>query len=162
MIELCNQRNVTKKTRKNVVRFFIQRQVCAMSFSYCQISFLSKAVVQRISVKKMFLKILQNSHENICARVSFLKKLQVCRPEAYNFIKKLNNLQLAQVFCEDLKITFSYIASLEAASVEHELSFNIRGYLIQGKLFCTFQCFTISNILKEWFDNIQSKVNCSF
>ena len=32
----------------------------------------SEAVVRRFSVKKMLLKILQNSQENICARVSFL------------------------------------------------------------------------------------------
>ena len=31
----------------------------------------SEAVVQRYSVKKVFLEILQNSQENTCARVSF-------------------------------------------------------------------------------------------
>ena len=35
-----------------------------------------EAVVQRCSVKKMFLEISQNSQENNCARVSFLIKLQ--------------------------------------------------------------------------------------
>ena len=40
--------------------------------------------------KKAFLEISQNSQENICARVSFLIKLQAC-----NFIKKET---LAQVF----------------------------------------------------------------
>ena len=35
-----------------------------------------EAVVQRCSVKKMFLEISQNSQENICSRVSFLIKLQ--------------------------------------------------------------------------------------
>ena len=35
-----------------------------------------EAVVQRCSVKKMFLEISQNSEENTCARVSFLIKLQ--------------------------------------------------------------------------------------
>ena len=39
--------------------------------SYC-----SEAVVQRCSVKKVFLEILQNSQENTCARDSFLIKLQ--------------------------------------------------------------------------------------
>ena len=33
----------------------------------------SEAVVQRCSVKKMFLEISQNSQENTCARVSFKK-----------------------------------------------------------------------------------------
>ena len=35
-----------------------------------------EAVPQRCSVKKVFLEILQNSQKNICARVSFLIKLQ--------------------------------------------------------------------------------------
>ena len=56
------------------------------------------------SMKKMFLKLLQNLLENTCARVSFLIKLQV---EAYNFIKKE---ALAQVFsceyCEVFKNRF--------------------------------------------------------
>ena len=36
----------------------------------------TKAVVQRFSVKKVFLEITQNSQENTYARVSFLIKLQ--------------------------------------------------------------------------------------
>ena len=36
----------------------------------------TEAVVRRCSVKKVFLEILQNSQENTCARISFLKKLQ--------------------------------------------------------------------------------------
>ena len=36
----------------------------------------TEAVVRRCSVKKVFLKFLQNSQENTCARVSFLIKLQ--------------------------------------------------------------------------------------
>ena len=35
-----------------------------------------EVVVQRYSVKKVFLEISQNSQENTCARVSFLIKLQ--------------------------------------------------------------------------------------
>ena len=37
----------------------------------------AEAVVRRCSVKKVFLKISQNSQENTCARVSFLIKLQL-------------------------------------------------------------------------------------
>ena len=36
----------------------------------------TEAVAQRCSVKKVFLEVSQNSHENTCARVSFLIKLQ--------------------------------------------------------------------------------------
>ena len=40
---------------------------------------LSKAVVRRYSVEKVFLEILQNSQENNCARVSFFNKVAVLR-----------------------------------------------------------------------------------
>ena len=57
-----------------------------------------EAVAQRCSVKEVFLQISQNSQENTCARVSFLRKPQAC-----NFIKKET---LAQVFsCEFCKIS---------------------------------------------------------
>ena len=36
-----------------------------------------EAVTQRCFVKKVFLEISQNSQENICARVSFVIKLQI-------------------------------------------------------------------------------------
>ena len=36
---------------------------------------LTEAVVQRCSVKKVFLEVSQNSQENICARVSFFNKV---------------------------------------------------------------------------------------
>ena len=39
----------------------------------------TETVVQRSSVEKVFLEILQNSQENTCARVSFLIKLQTLR-----------------------------------------------------------------------------------
>ena len=43
----------------------------------------TKAVVQRSSVKKMFLEISQNSQENICARVSFVINLQASGLQLY-------------------------------------------------------------------------------
>ena len=50
-------------------------------------------------MKKVFLKILQNSRENICARVSFF--------EAWNFIKKETlALMFSCEFCEISKNTF--------------------------------------------------------
>ena len=61
-----------------------------------------EAVSQRCSVKKVFMKISQNSQENTCQRVSFLIKLQA---KACNFFKKET---LAQVFsCEIFRIPFS-------------------------------------------------------
>ena len=47
-----------------------------------------EAVVQRCSVKKVFLEILQNSQENTCARVSFLIRLWH-RRFPINFVKFL-------------------------------------------------------------------------
>ena len=55
-----------------------------------------EAVVQRCSVKKVFLEISQNSQENACARVSYLIKLQA--------------------FCEISKNTFLHRTPLVAAS----------------------------------------------
>ena len=52
----------------------------------------TEAVTRRCSAKKMFVKVLQNSQENTCTRVSFLIKLQAL---ACNFIKKET---LVQVF----------------------------------------------------------------
>ena len=69
---------------------------------------MSEAVTWICSVQKLFLKISQNSQENICARISFFNKTAGLRPatlfkktlwhrsfEACNFIKKEI---LAQVF----------------------------------------------------------------
>ena len=45
--------------------------------------FITEAVTQRCSVKKIFLEISQNSHENTCARVSFLIELQALGLQLY-------------------------------------------------------------------------------
>ena len=74
-----------------------------------------EAVVQRCSVKEVFLEISQNSQENTSGRVSFLIKL---RSKACNFIKKE---ALAEVFscefCEISKNTFLRKTALVAAFV---------------------------------------------
>ena len=44
-----------------------------------------EAIVQRCSVKKLFLNISQNSQENTCDRVFFLKS---CRPWPVTILKK--------------------------------------------------------------------------
>ena len=61
-----------------------------------------EAVVQRCSVKKVFLEISQNSQENTFARVSFLKS---CRPEVFSC-----------EFSENSKNTFFLGTTLVAAS----------------------------------------------
>ena len=50
------------------ILMFAELKVCAR--------WLTELVARRCSVKKVFLEISQNSQENICARVSFLIKLQ--------------------------------------------------------------------------------------
>ena len=58
-----------------------------------------EAATRGVPYKKEFLKILQNSQENTCVRVTFLIKLHA---EACNFIKKET---MAQVFsCEFYEI----------------------------------------------------------
>ena len=60
-----------------------------------------EAVALRCSVKRLFLKISQNSQENTCVRVSFLIKLQ-----AWGLINFNKKKTLAQVFfCEFCKIS---------------------------------------------------------
>ena len=74
-----------------------------------------EAVARRCSVKKVFLKITQNSKENTCVRVFFFDKVASLRPATL-----LKKETLAQVFscefCEISKNTFSYRTPPMAAS----------------------------------------------
>ena len=65
---------------------------------------MTEVVVQRCSVKKVFLEIPQNSQENTCARVFFFNKVA---DQACNFIKKETLAQVISCeFCEISKNTF--------------------------------------------------------
>ena len=74
-----------------------------------------EAVARRCSVKKVFLKVTQNSKENTCARVFFFDKVASLRPATL-----LKKETLAQVFscefCQISKNTFSYRTPPMAAS----------------------------------------------
>ena len=75
---------------------------------------------RRWSLKKALLKILQNSLENTCVRVSFLTK---CNSEACNFIK---NEALAQVFYwEFCETPFSQNTSGRLLLALEELTFTL-------------------------------------
>ena len=65
--------------------FITEKSSCKTSKSQSDLG----TVARRCSVKKMFLKILQNSQENTCTRVSLLKKRlwHWCFP--VNFVKYL-------------------------------------------------------------------------
>ena len=106
---------ITKKS--SLFYYYFTNTIMISSIMFC--------VAQRCSVKKLFLKISQNSQENTCARVSFLIKLQA---QACNFIIKET---LAQVFfcefCEISQNIFSYRTPPVAASV---LFFSWRDYII--------------------------------
>ena len=104
----------------------------------------SEAVVQRCSVKKVFLEVSQNSQENTCVKVSFL-----C-----NFIKKET---LAQVFsferCEISKNTFSYECFLQstlvAASENWESDFSSFAKIFSKDI---FQGLLLLHIMSKSFE----------
>ena len=76
----------------------------------------AEAVTHRYSVKKLFLKILQNSQENTCPRDSFL---MTCRSQAYNFtIKETLEQVFPCEFCKIFKNTFFYKKPVVAASTK--------------------------------------------
>ena len=75
----------------------------------------TKAVAERCSAKKVFLGISQNSQENICARVSFLIKLQVSA-SVCNFIKKETDICVFLWILRTFKNNFSYRIPPVAAS----------------------------------------------
>ena len=59
----------------------------------------TEAVVQRCSVKRVFLEISQNSQESICARASFLKKRLWHRCFPVNFTKFLRTPIFTERLC---------------------------------------------------------------
>ena len=108
----CENGLILDNVRKlNVYKTFRRRSV---SVSREQIS---EVATGGALYKKVFLKISQNSHENACARFSFLIKLPA---ETYNFIKKDTLAQvlpsefyeifLKVFFAEHLRVTASQIS----------------------------------------------------
>ena len=89
---LCNLG--PSRPKKNCVSYFPSKSLLCPHGQYCTSNYLvqcclrriwttlrlrfsyAEAVVLRCSVKKMLVKISQNSQKNTCARVSFFKKLQ--------------------------------------------------------------------------------------
>ena len=80
-----------------------------MKYNLFYLKVYSEAIVQRCSVKRVFLEISQNSQENTCVRVSFLIKLQAKKETlAHMFSRE---------FREISKNTFHHRAPLVATSV---------------------------------------------
>ena len=63
---------------------------------YYYLTYASEAVVRRCSVEKAFLEISQNSHENACVRVPFLKKRPWHMCFSVNFAKFLRTSFLTE------------------------------------------------------------------
>ena len=80
-----------------------------------------EAVAQRCFVKRVFLKISQNSQENSCARVSFPIKLQASGLQLY--LKRDSGIGVSFEFCKISKNTFSYRTSLVTASVSNTVKY---------------------------------------
>ena len=123
---------VSQRTLDNFVDIYyckytrIQETFNAILCNWKKILFIfqitTEVVVRRCSVKKVFLKILQNSQEKTCGRVSFLIKLQA---SACIFIKKEALAQLfCSEFCDIFQCTF-FIGHLRwlFLSLEHFKSF---------------------------------------
>ena len=96
-----------------------------LKLSILEINLTSEAATRGV-LYEMFLKILQNSLENTCARVSFLIKLQAC-----NFIKKET---LAQVFSYEFCEIFETNFFTEHLWVNFLRSANTKGLMINKKL----------------------------
>ena len=65
-----------KELRKNYIYVNQNKEIFGNIKVILTFLHILEAAVQRCSVKKVFLEVSQNSQENICARVSFLMKLQ--------------------------------------------------------------------------------------
>ena len=74
-----SERNIKSLKSIQNKKLFVNIQVKIM----LQKNLASEAVVQRCSVKKVFLEISQNTQENTCTRVSFLIKLQASGLQLY-------------------------------------------------------------------------------
>ena len=100
-----------------------------------------EAVSQRCSVEKVFLKILQNSQQNTCARVAFLIKLQASPSFLQNTSVKLllrftlvsllfHRIKTCQIFPKHRdKIFVFLLLSLLFCKKSFQMDFHFRVYL---------------------------------
>ena len=112
-----------------------------------------EAVVQRCSVKKVFLEISQNAQENTCGRISFLIKLQASRKFQANFIKKPSSTE----FIEHLWLLLLrlIICSVKVLCIWDENSF-IKNFHTNYSFFsCIWRsiCFKLGSIYITYFRN---------
>ena len=101
-ILLLNQRYLESQKIRPIIR--VELEQIKLPTTENEVN--AEAVTQKCSVKKVFLKIFQNSKESTCARVSFLTKLQA----SALYLQLIKKETLVQVFycefCEISKNTF--------------------------------------------------------
>ena len=103
--------------------------------SFTKLSVLSEAVVQRCSVKKVFLNILQNLRENTCARVSFLINFIKEGTLAQVFLVNFMKFSRTPIFIERLWwLLLSCFSSLFLTKVT--ISINVLGIIRKSTLDC--------------------------
>ena len=112
-----------------------------------------EAVVQRCSVKKVFLQFSQNSQENTYGRISFLIKLQASSKFQANFIKKPTSAE----FIEHLWLLFLtlIICSVKVLCIWDENTF-IENFHTNYSFFnCIWRsiCFKLGSISITYFRN---------
>ena len=87
LLYVVSKQKKTKKKNENTechgIFIPFKSQVNSKQGSFIYLLF---AVIQRCSVKKVFLEILQNLQQNTCARVSFFNKVADLRLKACNFL----------------------------------------------------------------------------
>ena len=106
---------------------------------------LQGAVVQRCSVKKVFLKISQNSQENTCARVSFLKK----RPWHKRFLVNFTKFLGAPIFIEHLWWMLLDFRERDRGGCRNKFELKLKSVRF------AFNIFKLTNVmrwLKIWWD----------
>ena len=105
---------------------------------YVKVTFTLKIWCKVVS-KKMFLKILLNSQENICAKVSFLIK----------FFKKETLLQMVSCeFCENFKNTFF----IEHLWWRNRDIFEILPRMLTGNFIVWLSCFKTQDLRNLWYE----------
>ena len=90
-----------------------RRVLLKVTVYYYYVTYASEAVVKSCSVKKAFLGISQNSLENACARVSFLKNWLWHRCFPVNFVKVLRTFFLTE-YLRWLLLTFQSESTLSS------------------------------------------------
>ena len=115
---------------------FKQDYLLNRSFVWTKWFYLPGVGVRRCSVKKMSLKISQNSQENTCVGVSFLIKLQ---SETCNFIKKETPTHVFSSEFGEMFKNFFFKEHLRANASANDFNFIFSFKCYRTTIFCCLQ-----------------------